>query len=148
MLISELEGLDQTQGLVDVTADGQVVDGDLAQGTLGVDDEETTEGDTLLLDQHTVVAGDLEVLVGDQGELQVVTETTLLAGTLDPGQVGEVAVGGDTQDGGVELLELGEGVVEGEDLGGADKGEVHGVEQKDDPVGRGEYSAHSFISFF
>lgn len=135
MLVGELEGLDQTQGLVDVAADGQVVDGDLAEGALGVDDEETAQGDAFLLDQDAVVARDLEVLVGNQGELQVLAQTALLARTLAPGQVCEVAVGGDTQDGGVELLELGEGVVEGEDLGGADKGEVHGVEQEDDPIG-------------
>lgn len=137
MLVGELEGLDQTQGLVDVAADGQVVDGDLAQGALGVDDEEATQGDALVLDQHAVVARDLEVLVGNQRQLQVLAQATLLAGALTPGQVCEVAVGGDTQDGGVELLELGEGVVVGEDLGGADKGEVHGVEQKNDPVGEG-----------
>lgn len=134
VLVGELEGLDETEGLGDVAADGQVVDGDLAQGALGVDDEEAAQGDALLLDQDAVVAGDLEVLVGDQGQLQVLTETALLAGALAPCQVGEVAVGGDTEDGGVELLELGQGVVEGEDLSGADEGEVHGVEQKDDPM--------------
>lgn len=133
MLVGELEGLDQTQGLVDVAAHGQVVDGDLAQGALGVDDEEAAQGDALLLNQAAVVAGNLEVLVGNEGELEVLAETTLLAGAFAPGQVGEVAVGGDTQDGGVELLELGQGVVVGENLGGADEGEVHGVEQEDDP---------------
>lgn len=133
VLVGELEGLDQTQGLVDVAAHGQVVDGDLAQGALGVDDEEAAQGDTFLLNQAAVVAGNLEVLVGNEGQLEVLAETTLLAGALAPGQVGEVAVGGDTQHGGVELLELGQGVVVGENLGGADEGEVHGVEQEDDP---------------
>lgn len=133
VLVGELERLDQAQGLVDVAADGQVVDGDLAQGALGVDDEEAAQGDALLLNEAAVVAGNLEVLVGNQGQLEVLAQTTLLAGALAPRQVGEVAVGGDTQHGGVELLELGQGVVVGENLGGADKGEVHGVEQEDDP---------------
>lgn len=134
MLVGELEGLDQAERLLDVAADGQVVDGDLAEGALGVDDEEAAQGDALLLDQDAVVAGDLGVLVGHQGQLQVVAQATLLAGAFAPGQVAEVAVGGDTEDGGVELLEPGELVVVGEDLGGADEGEVHGVEQEDDPV--------------
>lgn len=133
VLIGELEGLDQAQGLVDVAADGQVVDGDLAQGALGVDDEEAAQGDALLLNQHAVVAGNLEVLVGHEGQLQVLAQTALLAGPLAPRQVGEVAVGGDAQHGGVELLELGQGIVVGEDLGRADKGEVHGIEQEDNP---------------
>lgn len=133
VLVGELEGLDEAQGLVDVAADGQVVDGDLTQGALGVDDEETAQGDSLLLDQNAVVAGNLEVLVGHQRQLQVLAQAALLAGPLAPRQVGEVAVGGDAQHGGVDLLELGHGVVVGENLGGADKGEVHGVEQEDDP---------------
>lgn len=134
VLVGELEGLDQTQGLVDVSAHGQVVDGDLAQDALGVDDEQATQRDALILNQDTVVARDLEVLVGNQRQLQVLAQATLLAGALTPRKVGEVAVGGDAQHGGVELLELGEGIVEGEDLRGADKGEVHGVEQEDNPA--------------
>lgn len=140
VLVGELEGLDQAEGLIDVTADGQVVDGDLAESALGVDDEEATQGDTLLLNQDTVVTGNLGVLVGDQGQLEVLAEATLLAGAFAPSQVGEVAVGGDTEDGGVELLELGEGVVVGEDLGGADEGEVHGVEQENNPESASERS--------
>lgn len=133
VLVGELERLDQTEGLVDVAADGQVVDGDLAQGALGVDDEEAAQGDAFLLNEDAVVAGNLEVLVGNQGQLEVLAQTALLAGALAPRQMGEVAVGGDAQHGGVELLELGQGVVVGENLGGADESEVHGVEQEDDP---------------
>lgn len=50
MLVGELESLNKTDSLLDIAADGQVVDGDLAEDTLGVDDEETAESDTLLLD--------------------------------------------------------------------------------------------------
>jgi hypothetical protein len=39
MLVGELEGLDEADGLLDRAADGQVVDGDLAEGALRVDDE-------------------------------------------------------------------------------------------------------------
>jgi hypothetical protein len=134
VLISELESLDETDGLLDVAADGEIVDGDLAENTLGVDDEETAESDALVLDQNAVGAGDLGGLVGDEGELQVRTETALLAGLLDPGEMGEVGVGGDAEDGGVDLLEAVEGVVVLDDFGRADKGEVHGVEEKDDPL--------------
>jgi hypothetical protein len=134
VLVGELEGLDETESLLDVAADGKIVDGDLAEDTLGVDDEETAESDTLVLDQDTVVTGDLGGLVGDEGELQVGTETTLLAGLLNPGKMSEVGVGGDTEDGGVDLLEAVEGVVVLDDLGRADKGEVHGVEEEDDPL--------------
>jgi len=77
---SELEGLDETNGFFNGTADGQIVDGDLAgkkkkidklssvfrdkidkaipQDTLRVDDEETTEGNTSFLNQDTIVPTD------------------------------------------------------------------------------------------
>jgi hypothetical protein len=49
VLVGELEGLDETDGLVNGAADGKVVDGDLAEGLLGVDEEETAESDTSVL---------------------------------------------------------------------------------------------------
>ena len=42
-----------------------------------------------------------------------------------------MAVGGAGDDGAVEGLELLGAVVEGDDLGGTDKGEVEGVEEED-----------------
>ena len=57
-------------------------------------------------------------------------KTSFLATSLAPGQVREVAVGGAGDDGAVEGLELLGAVVEGDDLGGTDKGEVEGVEEE------------------
>ena len=73
----ELERLDETDGLVDGAADGEVVDGDLAEDTLRVDDEEAAESDTLLLEEDAVVAGDLQVLVGNERKLEVRAQATL-----------------------------------------------------------------------
>ena len=92
----ELEGLHETESLLDGAADGKVVDGDLPENTLGIDDEETPESDAVLLNENTVVARDLHALVGEEGELEVGTETTLLAGLGRPGKVSVVRVGGST----------------------------------------------------
>lgn len=43
MLVSELKGLDQAQGLLDRASNWEVVDGDLPQDALVVDDEQTPE---------------------------------------------------------------------------------------------------------
>ena len=45
VLVRELKGLDEPQSFVDGAADGQVVDGDLAEDSRGRDDEEAAEGD-------------------------------------------------------------------------------------------------------
>lgn len=42
MFVSELKGLDQTQGLLDRASHWEVIDGDLSQNALGVDDEQTS----------------------------------------------------------------------------------------------------------
>lgn len=66
------------------------------QDTLGVNDEETTKGNALLLEEDTVVAGDLHVPVGDEGEGEVRAEATLLAGLGGPGEVRVLRVGGNS----------------------------------------------------
>lgn len=43
MFVSELEGLDKTEGFFNGTADWEVIDGDLAENAGLVDDEKTTE---------------------------------------------------------------------------------------------------------
>ena len=61
---------------------------------LRVDDEEPPERDACLLDENPVVSGDVLVEVGDEGVAQP-AQPALLAGLVDPGQVGEVRVGRD-----------------------------------------------------
>lgn len=68
MLVRVLEGLYEAEGLVDVAADGEVVDGDLAGVALVVDDEEAAEGDPLVLLEHPVGLADGVVGVGEDGD--------------------------------------------------------------------------------
>ena len=62
---------------------------------LWIDEEKTSERDTLLLDENVVVARDLHVPVGDQREFQVGPETALLPRLLPPGKVRVLRVGRD-----------------------------------------------------
>lgn len=133
VLLHELERLDQPHGLVDVPAHREVVDRDLAEDPLGVDDEHPAERDPRVLDEHAVVAGHAEVLVREDGDVHL-PEPALLAGGADPGKVGVLAVAGGGDDLAVDLAELVGLLAEGDDLGGADEGEVHGVEEEDKPL--------------
>ena len=65
MLVGELEGLDDTDGLLDGAADGQVVDVRGTQDTLGVDEEGTTKGNALLGEENVVGLADGVVSVGE-----------------------------------------------------------------------------------
>jgi hypothetical protein len=67
VLVSELEGLDDADGLLDGTADGEVVHVGGAEGALGVDEEGAAEGDALIGEEDAVGLGDG---VGAVGELR------------------------------------------------------------------------------
>lgn len=54
------------------------------------------------------------------GDLHL-AETTVVAGSVDPGQVGELRVAGAGEDGGLEAVEALDSLREGNDLGGADE---------------------------
>jgi hypothetical protein len=51
----ELEGLNETNGLINRATDREVIDSNLAKGTLRVDDEESTEGDSLVFQKDAIV---------------------------------------------------------------------------------------------
>ena len=97
---------------------------DTPQDTLGVNDEETTEGNTLFLDQDAIISGDLHVTVCKKRQLEIGTETTLLTRLVSPRKVGVLRVRGYSKDLSVELLELGKSIIEGKDFRWANKGKV------------------------
>ena len=99
----------------------------LPQNTIRIHDEETTQGDTRLFNKNSVVPGDCLVKVRDQRVLQP-AQASLLARLLDPGQVGEMRVGGDSDHLTVDLLELLDPLGEGDDFRGADEGEIQRIE--------------------
>ena len=135
-LLVILEGLEEAEGLVNVAADREVVDGDLTDVLVGVDEEDGAESNTgirAVVDEDTVVAGAVLGDVSDQGDVHL-AEATLLAFLHGPGEVGELRVDGPGEDGAVELVELSEAVGVLGDFGGADEGEVEGVREEDDPL--------------
>lgn len=115
MTYSELERLDKADSLVNRAANREVVDSNLPgneynlsdqdcrrgaglgpngpEGTLGVDEEKTTEGDALFLDEDAVVTRDRHVLVSNQRKLEVGAESALLPGLRGPSKMGVVGVG-------------------------------------------------------
>ena len=48
MFVCELEGLNQPQGFVDISANGEVIHGDLTEDTLAINDKKATEGHSII----------------------------------------------------------------------------------------------------
>lgn len=133
MLVSVLEGLDETDDLIDVPADGQVVDAVLAKDTLFINDVRSAESDTCVVtvfDEAAVLLRDRLGDIGDHGEAHG-TKTTTLTSLHGVFSVGEVRVDGTTNDLGVHGFELGALVLELADLGWAHEGEVERPEEED-----------------
>lgn len=65
MLVGELECLDDTDGLLDGSADGKIVDMHGTESALGVDEEGASESDTLLREKNTVGLGSGVVSVSE-----------------------------------------------------------------------------------
>lgn len=59
----------------------------IPHNTLGVNDEETAERNTLFLDEDIVITRDLHAPVCNQGEFQVGSKTTLSPRLLSPSKV-------------------------------------------------------------
>lgn len=133
VLVGELEGLEQSQGLVDGSTDRQVVDGDLSQSTLWIDQEDTSESDAFVLDQNTVVLGKRVVSVSNKRDVQW-AQATVGSGDVGPGQQGVLGVGGGEQDLGTLVLELLGLLGVGNDFGRTDEGERHWEEGQQDPL--------------
>ena len=134
VLVSVLEALDKAEDLIDVTADGEVVDAELTEDTLSVDDVGGAKGDTLVIgvvQKAAVVAADGLGQVRDHRKVHG-AKTTLLTRLLGVLSVSEVGIDGAADELGTNGLELGSLVAELADLGGADKGEVKGPEEEYD----------------
>lgn len=59
MLLKELDGLQKSLGLVNAATNGGAVDCDLLQATLLVDDEQASQGDSSILNQHSILCCNL-----------------------------------------------------------------------------------------
>ena len=128
VLVGELAGLQDAQGLVDRAANRQIVDGGVTDEAFRVDEEEPAEGNRVI-DQHAVRARNVLVKVRDKGKGHRL-QTTLAAGRVAPGQVGVLGVHADAQDFGAKGSEVVDAVAKGDELRGTDECEIERVEDE------------------
>lgn len=139
VLVAELEPLDHTDGLIHIAAHAVVVNVHVTEDTLGVDQEQTAESlsvvqTALVLVVHAVRLHHLSGHIGQKRNVDVATKTTLLAGSSQPSKMGERRVSGNADDLGVHRGQFFLSVVVGEDFRRADKGPIHGIEEKNQPL--------------
>ena len=52
MFVSELESLEKSQSLIHISSNGEIIDSNLPQFALRINDEQTSEGEALVLLEH------------------------------------------------------------------------------------------------
>lgn len=129
--ISVLEGLDQSEVFINISADWGVVDGKVSEDTLIIDDVGGSEGDTFAGDEAAIRSRDILSDISNEGDLHF-TKTSFISGLLAPFHMGEFGVNGDTQDFAVKFLEFAREFRELDDFSGANEGEVQRIEEEDD----------------
>lgn len=133
VLVGELEGVNEAEGLVDAAANRQIVDGDLAKDAVGVDEEEAAQSNALLLNQDAVVLANGVVLVRQQRDVDLAQAAVLLR-CVGPCEQRVLGVGRSEDNAGTAGLKVGCAVAEGKDLGRAHEGPGHGHEAEDEPL--------------
>lgn len=84
VFLHKLESLDESQGFVNRSSHGQIVDRYLPNDTVGIDDEQTPQRDSGLLQQDTIIGGDFLGQVGQKGIIHL-SQAALFAWGVNPG---------------------------------------------------------------
>jgi len=126
----ELESFQDAKGFGDAAAEWEVVDDAMANDAGLVYKEKAAKSNTGSLEKDAILFGDFLVQVSNQ-RIGYAAEAAFLAGEVVPGEVTENAIDGAAKNNGVPLGELFEVLLESDDFGGANEGEVEGVEEKD-----------------
>ncbi len=90
MLLHELKRLHQTNNLVHIAADGQVIARDLTQIAGGVDDEQGTQRNSVRK-QDTVLGGDCLVEISNNWDFHV-TQSTFGTSGVHPSKMGKEGI--------------------------------------------------------
>jgi hypothetical protein len=127
----KLESFQDAKGFRDAAAEWEVVDDAVADDAGLVNQEQAAKCDSGSLEQNAILFGDFLVQVGNQ-RIGYAAEAAFLAGEVVPGEVTEHAIDRTAKNDGITLGELFEVLLESDDFGGANEGEVEGVKEKDD----------------
>ena len=130
-----VQRIDEAQGFVYATAQWQVIDQHVPKNACLVDQEQATQGNAFVGEKNTVILGNALGEVSNKG-VPNATETTLSTGRLVPGQVRELAVHRDAKNFCIALLEFSKLLIESNDFGWANKGEVEGVKEEDNVLAK------------
>lgn len=129
--LKESHGVEETQDLIHVATEWQVVDHLHHDHAILPNQEGATQSESGLLVKNIVSVGHRTILIAEERVLDR-ADATLVDGRVAPVGVGFCVVDGDTQDLGAALLEFTDTVVKSDQFRRSHEGEILGVEEEDD----------------
>lgn len=143
VLFKVLEGIDDTQALLDRAAQWHVVNDLVADESIAVDKEKSAVGDHFTFNgevsffvvgvftgKHVVVVGDGFIGIGNERVVDTLDASFVFWG-LEPCPVGKLGIGRAADDGNVAFFKLSDFLLEAVQFCGADEGEILRVEKED-----------------
>lgn len=107
----------------------------LSDDTVGVDDKQSTQRNTLLFNQDTIVLAQLVILVAQQWNVYL-AQSAVSPARICPRQQTVFAIGACKDDLCAPRCKVAGALAEGDDLGRTYKGPGHGHEAEDEPLFR------------
>ncbi len=148
-LVGVLVSLDESEDLIDVSADWEIVDWDVSDNLVLVDDVGGSEGNSIIItvvDEAAVGLGDFLGDISNQGDVHL-SETSLLSVFLGVFHVWELGIDGDSNNLTAVLSELLGLVWELADLSGAHEGEIEWVEEENNVLSYREPDVRSVFKW-
>jgi hypothetical protein len=133
ILIRELKRINEPKRLIHRSPHRKVVDSNLPDNPMWIDQEQPSQRDTLLLNQHAVVFRDTVVLVAQQRDVDLAQPTVLFA-CVGPRKQAILAICACEDNAGATGCEIGGAFTKRDDFGRADESPGHGDEAEDEPL--------------
>ena len=146
VFLHELEGLDESKILIDVSSDREIINGNVSDNSMRIDDESASISSTLsitVLNEDTIISANLLGHISQQRNGHV-TKSTLFSGLLAPFSMDKLRISRAANNFSVDLAESFSGIVETNDFSRAYEGEVEWVEEQKNPFSLVLFEGNSF----
>ena len=133
ILVRKLKRINKPKRLIHRPSHREVIDSDLPDNPMGINQEQASQRDAFLLNQHTIVLCDTVVLVAQQRDVDLAQPAIFFA-CVGPRKQAVLAICAYEDDAGAAGGEIGGALTKSDDFGWAHEGPSHGDEAEDKPL--------------
>jgi hypothetical protein len=133
ILVRKLKRINKPKRLIHRPSHREVIDSNLPDNPMRINQEQASQRNALLLDQHTIVLCDTVVLVAQQRDVDL-AQPAIFFTCVGPRKQAILAICACEDDAGAAGGEIGGAFTKSDDFGRAHEGPGHGDEAEDEPL--------------